>query len=347
MKKLSILLAAVLAASCSPRVTTLVSNPLAPLGPEEHVTVIAGGRDLPQEASYVGKVEVSDTGFSTGCTYDDVVALARVEALKAGGNLLHIDSHRWPDYSSTCHQIIASIFYVDGPYPAGEALDERPDADVIPADTEPHFMTVRSDTPGFASASAPLYLSVPEHRLNRWRVALDAGYNCRTGKIGENKSGGELTDSEWRKLNEPLRHGVSYGISATAFYNDYYGIGMKFTGNHSENKIFGAKYGIDTYYFAPEFMTRLPMRNNKNLWILSMSMGYVSYVESVRQGLLKITYKAGGFKTTAEMGFDFRVADGFFLGLKLATAIGAIYVEGVNEDMILTHAIEIGGGLRF
>ncbi len=63
----------------------------------------------------------------------------------------------------------------------GEALDERPDADVIPADTEPHFMTVRSDTPGFASASAPLYLSGPEHRLNRWRVALDAGYNCRTG----------------------------------------------------------------------------------------------------------------------------------------------------------------------
>ena len=85
MKRLSLLLAVILVASCSPKVVTRLSTPLAPLNVVEQVRVT---EDIPppQDAQFLGTVEVSDSGFSTNCSYDEVVALAVAEVRKAGGN---------------------------------------------------------------------------------------------------------------------------------------------------------------------------------------------------------------------------------------------------------------------
>ncbi len=101
---------------------------------------------------------------------------------------------------------------------------------------------------------------------------------------------------------------------------------------------------VNTYYIAPEFVGRVPTRNNKNVWIFTVSAGYVSYNEKIEM----LSYSNGGFKSTLEAGFDIRLGGAIFLGFKLAVTSGAINfkADGKNYKESL-NAIELGGGLRF
>ncbi len=319
------MLAVILAASCSPKVVTHISTLRAPLGYAEPITVT---EDLPRfrDAQLVGTVEVSDSGFSIDCGYDEVVALAVAEVRKAGGNYLHINVHRRPDWISSCHWIAGTIFYVD----------------------EPQLRPAHQEEP-MLSAFQPMYIKTetePEHKLPGWRIAFDVAYSHRTAKIGENTSGGNMSDSEWTEFMRGLMSGVSYGASITGFFNSVYGLGAKFVGNHYSNRGFNA----DTYYIAPEFMLRVPNRDLSNIWIFSISAGYVGYRESFKSGDTSASSQmVGGIKSTAEVGFDFRIAQGVYMGLKLVSSVGAVRLKTEYGESVMNslHAIEIGGGIRF
>jgi hypothetical protein len=340
MKKLAFLFGIALLASCSPKVITNISSPLEPLNPLEPVAVIYEGGAPPRNARYVGTVEIDDSGFSVNCTYDQVEVLARNEVRKAGGNHLHIVSHRPPDFFSSCHRIAGTIYYVDRSA-AAEAAEFADGG-------EPRLRPMREEE---VAGSFPAMRRRPEpkYKLKNWRIALDAAYSYRTAKIGENASDGLLSDGEWRNFMKGLLSGFSYGAGITGFVNDYFGLGAKFVGNHYSNDELGFKFGVDTYYFAPEFVARIPMRDNKNMWIFSLSAGYLRYNERVSVGGGKWSFGKGGFKSTSEIGYDFRIGKDVFFGLKLVASVGVVNLDMPNgkTEKNSIETIEIGGGIRF
>lgn len=60
----------------------------------------------------IGEIVIKDTGFSLDCSYETIKKLAKVEALKLGGNCLVISEHKKPDKWSTCHRIGAQVYLI-------------------------------------------------------------------------------------------------------------------------------------------------------------------------------------------------------------------------------------------
>ena len=84
-----------------------------PLQGDGPVAVIGIAVAVPEEAAVLGTVKIGDTGFSTNCSYDTVIARAKEAARGAGGNAIKITEHRLPSlFGSTCHRIKATVLYV-------------------------------------------------------------------------------------------------------------------------------------------------------------------------------------------------------------------------------------------
>jgi len=64
----------------------------------------------------LGTVKFRDKILSSNCTYDEVIARLKAEAVEMGGNLMKITTHKKPDYWSTCHRITAEVFRVTDPH---------------------------------------------------------------------------------------------------------------------------------------------------------------------------------------------------------------------------------------
>lgn len=96
--------------SCSPKVTTSIIKKYETTDFKTDVIVIDVSDQVPEEAEVLGDVKIGDSGFSTKCTYEEVIAQAKLEAMKIGGNVLKINEHKLPSaLGSTCHRIQATI----------------------------------------------------------------------------------------------------------------------------------------------------------------------------------------------------------------------------------------------
>ena len=73
----------------------------------DQVVIYEEGDTVPANATVVGKVKVTDGGMTRtlDCLYGNVLALAVKKTAESGGNALHIDNHKQPDFVSTCHRI--------------------------------------------------------------------------------------------------------------------------------------------------------------------------------------------------------------------------------------------------
>ncbi len=79
---------ALLLFSCSPKVTTHISKPFEPLPADKEVRVIGVDSPDPVSAIEVGTVIIMDSGMSSNCGWDVVIAKAKAEASKSGGDIL-------------------------------------------------------------------------------------------------------------------------------------------------------------------------------------------------------------------------------------------------------------------
>ena len=96
--------------SCSPRISRSITKKYPPLGIKDEVKVIELNDNVPSQAELLGELNIEDTGFSSDCSYTSVLAFAKYEAKKAGGNVLKITKHTFPDAISSCHRITASVY---------------------------------------------------------------------------------------------------------------------------------------------------------------------------------------------------------------------------------------------
>lgn len=134
MKRILSLSFIVLLISCSPKITTRLASEYQPMAPEEEIVVVERGDSAPEDAVYIGKIKIGDTGFtlSKNGTWDAVVSLAKEEARRAGGNVVWITSHKTPDFTCSIHRIEADILRVEDlstlPLPESPAATfEHPD----------------------------------------------------------------------------------------------------------------------------------------------------------------------------------------------------------------------------
>ena len=115
--------------SCSPKIATKVYKDYGAAHYQQEIVVLGLDDQVPAETEILGELKIGDSGFTTQCTYEDVLEQAKMEARKIGGNAIHITEHKLPTtMGSTCHRIRAEILKV-------EHLDEiilNEDEEIIP-----------------------------------------------------------------------------------------------------------------------------------------------------------------------------------------------------------------------
>lgn len=100
-------------AACSPKVTTKIAKSYPALGYDSEIAVLAVSQQQPDNAELLGEVKIGDAGMTTKCDYEDVIAHAKLEARKIGGNMIKLTEHKLPSaLASSCHRISAKIFRV-------------------------------------------------------------------------------------------------------------------------------------------------------------------------------------------------------------------------------------------
>lgn len=97
--------------SCAPKVRTSLAQTAnySALPFNEEVYVFEKEDSLPPIIQELGEIKISDSGFTTQCSYEQVLERAKIEARKAGGNTLVITEHKLPGFASSCHRIVARL----------------------------------------------------------------------------------------------------------------------------------------------------------------------------------------------------------------------------------------------
>lgn len=101
--------------ACAPKQATSLTKTFPPLDFKADVYVLALGDKAPDDAIEIGTLKISDTGFSTNCGWDEVIEKAKIQARKAGGNIVKITGFKPGSAmgSSSCDRIIARILKLD------------------------------------------------------------------------------------------------------------------------------------------------------------------------------------------------------------------------------------------
>lgn len=111
------------ATGCTPAIYTNIQKSYPARTEESPVLVYDLADTVPAPAQTLGSVWIKDSGFSTGCSYENIIRLAKNETNKIGGNGLHVVWHKKPAaLGKSCHQISADMLLLpDSVYTASYA----------------------------------------------------------------------------------------------------------------------------------------------------------------------------------------------------------------------------------
>ena len=112
MKKLLFLSTIILFISCAPSISTkLVSKNYQRLNDENQILVLEKTELVPINSEFIGDIKIGDSGFTTDCGYNKVIADATNSARNAGANIIQITEIKKPtSLGSTCYRIKAKIY---------------------------------------------------------------------------------------------------------------------------------------------------------------------------------------------------------------------------------------------
>ncbi len=173
----------------------------------------------------------------------------------------------------------------------------------------------------------------------QFRLAINGGFSYRLGKI---------IDEIPREFARKMRPGYNFGAEAIYFPNHAWGIGVKYAG-----RVFNAEMGqvsdkLNLHYFAPMFASRLFDWQNRNAWVMGLSVGYLSFVEKITANYDTTKISKGGLGASYEIGYDIRISKRNFFGLKLSLTSGFVSIdtpEGKQKEN--ASSIDLSAGLRF
>lgn len=282
---------------CSPKVTTTLIKAKAPLDPADEVAV------LQPEDSVSGNAMLLEIMRISGKEYEPLVDIAVEKAREAGGNTVRIAEHLTPDISSARHRVAAVAYWAD------DSLLPEPDSLKISDDDLESELSLH----GTVGAS--------------WRISLQGGMGYRLGKLVDN-----LETVEQQHLKN-MRLGWIYGADVTYFFNEYFGLGVKFQNLYTSDQMpasatdtetgkvtNGYLENYDNIWFAgPMFTYRLPSRNRKNAFFARVGLGATGYSDWGRYVKQDLTYSEKGMTVGLmyELGYDFGIAKNLSIGASL------------------------------
>ena len=99
--------------SCGPKVIKDLNRTYSPLSYTEKIMVFKENEVPKQAFEVLGEIALRDTGFTTKCSYSDILNRAKKEALLAGGNGIKIKRLIRPDFLSNCFRLEAQILKIN------------------------------------------------------------------------------------------------------------------------------------------------------------------------------------------------------------------------------------------
>ena len=256
--------------SCAPKVLTEINNPHTPVVTANEVRLYEVGDSVPQSAELIGRVKVLDSGLSTHCQYDQVVALAKEKTAQSGGNALALTDHRKPSIWSSCHQIAGNMLLID--------------------ETKRHETYTRATTPVEDSKECNCE---EQSRFRHNTFYANIGYSCIVSKFympleatGHPKRGMDwMAGYDW--------------VSTSGF-----GAGVMYSGYKSSYLLSDIDFAIKLTYIAPQFVMKQQFRQ----WSIEekLGIGYFNYRESVK-GSGSVSASGVGYNFL--LGTEYHVSD--------------------------------------
>ena len=306
---ISLFLVALLAAGCSPRVTSTLIKSKASLEPEAEVTVLQADNEQPENAVILETLQLS------GDDYDALIEMAKDKSREAGGNVVKIVKHLSPDVCCPRHRVSAIAFWADdSPLPDGankvsrDFLDEK--------------------------------LNITKGPSGALRIALQGGAGYRVGRGIQNLS-------TVMKLHEDkMRLGPIYSADISYFFSNNVGAGIRVQGLFSYDILPGSSKDlsgntvsgnledyVNILFFGPVLSYRIPVNKMTNALLFRFGYGFVHYSiwEKVMNGA---TYKSVSFDPglMLELGYDFAISRHFAVGASLTYITSRVWGYSITDS---------------
>ena len=312
MKKSSclLLLALVLVCSCSPKVSVLVLKSYPPLNPHDTVIVYEHREQVPKLAEPLAKVTVRDGGMTLHCNYNQVLALAKNEAIKIGGNGLLITDHTTPSFwGSSCHQIGGTILRI--------------------VDFTPHQDTITSTTVEYLSLQENAKLNKKYPPIHNFRVNVGYGYIVNRTK--------GLTGIE-KQFEDDLSSGLTWDVQYQCFPKSIYGFGVTYSGYSSSATYNGNIENLLLTYIAPMYCMKGYVAKD---WLLEMDygIGYIGYAATFPGTTNKVT--ASNIGKHFDLGVEYKISKHWGIGAGLGM-VGGSFGSIKESNGYSTQTIDLG-----
>lgn len=314
--------------ACSPKIGTMVTKTYPSLSADSPVTVYLYQTDVPSGTESLGKVSISDTGFSTNCDSATVMNHIKDEARKIGGNAVCITDHIKPSFwKSSCHQMTAIVLKTND-----SGQPNNPD-NTVKELAETQETTIKPT-------------------LSKFKMGVNTGYGWRGAKLSSNLQG------DMRDFYKKLMSGTIWDGSFHFYFNDTYGIGLLYSSYHANGSIYaqmiesgetGTLTSKNTITFVgPIFAMRTATNDRKWILNLNLGMGYLGYFakETFKNEYSKQNGATAGFywgvggeckfNKNWGIGIDFSMIGGILkeIGIdKNGTKSTHVYEDGSEEGL--------------
>ena len=298
--------------SCAPKALTDIVKAYPLRVSADSVRLYEVGQVVPESAELIGSVKVVDSGASTRCNYDQVVALAKQETSKNGGNALALVEHRKPTLlGSSCHQISGNMLWI------GDVANQEP------------------ETTSALSASAHDDIAItPKSPFMHSTFYASIGYAFMTNKyyLPKSASGNPKNGLDWQ---------LGYDwVSRNGF-----GAGLMYSGYKSSYSYSNKDVNVGLAYIAPQFV----MKQKVGRWGIEerFGLGYFKHRESVEN----VSASLSGFGYNFLFGAEYYLSDHVgiganigYIGSSLPKQDGANYEDGEHSGIFRFH---LDAGIRF
>lgn len=268
---------------------------------------------MPETAERIGSVQVVDGGASTKCNYEQVVALAKLETAKNGGNALALMDHRKPSLlGSSCHQIAGDMLWI--------------------GDTANWEMGIGSDL------SAPVgdknTTGVVKSDFQHSTFYVNVGYAFITSKfyLPSGTSGNPKNGMDWQ---------LGYDWVARSGF----GAGLMYSGYKSSFTYSNVDVKVGLAYVAPQFV----MKQKVGRWGIEekFGIGYFKYRESAKGTSASLSGVGYDFLFGAEYYLSDHVGIGANLGYIGGSLPKQDSAEYGDEEHTGIFRLHIDAGVRF
>lgn len=330
----------ILLCSCAPRITTSLIKHEKPLLKNAIISVYNKNDTLPAVVEKLGVIRVNDNMSTAEFDYNYVVEIAKLEAIKAGGNAIRIIKHQLPNLLNDSHKVYADILKIDT-----SMVHQRADQ------LNEEYNTI-----------------IPYSHL---RLALNGGYAYNVGKDVP------AFDTRLQTYDNQMRSCLNLGAEINYFFiNGQMGIGINYENVSSQNSLSGVTYSssgqifsnnilsdnLNIQYIGPMYtaISRQITKNGiKDALIINVGMGNLSYTDTKIVDLLNYKITGSALGTYYSIGYDRFISKNMALGIQLSLIRGLLSnydrFDGTstthiqldnNSHQSLTH-VSLTVGLRF